>query len=104
MNNNIAYLCHQVYSLAQLYEISGDISQIARQGSGSACRSVYGGFVAWISGVKADGTDSIAKQLVPANHWPEMRVLILVVSILLTCPPTCSSHQQLCMNEHRSKF
>jgi len=70
-----------VYSLAKLYGIEGDISTIARQGSGSACRSVYGGFVEWIAGSLPDGSDSIARQIVPANHWPEMRVLILVVSI-----------------------
>jgi len=71
-----------VYSLAQLYGIEGDISAIARQGSGSACRSVDGGFVAWIAGTQADGTDSIAKPIVDVNHWPEMKVLILVVSLI----------------------
>jgi len=69
-----------VYSLATLYQIDGDISAIARRGSGSACRSIYGGFVQWIAGKNPNGTDSIAKQIVPASHWPEMRVLILVVS------------------------
>ena len=28
------------------------LSQIARQGSGSACRSIYGGFVEWQKGEK----------------------------------------------------
>jgi len=69
----------KVYSLAQLYGIEGDISSIARTGSGSACRSIEGGFVQWISGNKVDGTDSVAQQIVDANHWPNMRVLILVV-------------------------
>lgn len=35
-----------------------------RQGSGSACRSIYGGFVAWEKGEKSDGTDSIAVQVI----------------------------------------
>lgn len=31
-------------------------------------------------GTKPTGEDSIAKQIAPASHWPEMRVLILVVN------------------------
>lgn len=38
------YAC-LVSALAFLYDIQGDISSIARRGSGSACRSVYGGWV-----------------------------------------------------------
>jgi diphosphomevalonate decarboxylase len=73
-----------VYTLAQLYGIKeqypGELSQIARQGSGSACRSLYGGWVKWEAGVKADGSDSIAVQVAPEEAWPEMEILILVVS------------------------
>ena len=39
--------------LAQrLFELEGDISALARRGSGSACRSVLGGFVRWHMGKK----------------------------------------------------
>jgi diphosphomevalonate decarboxylase len=31
-------------------------------------------------GERADGSDSIAKQVAPASHWPQMRVLILVAN------------------------
>ena len=31
-------------------------------------------------GSEPNGADSIAKQIVPASHWPEMRILILVVN------------------------
>jgi len=45
-----------------------------------------GGFVRWYMGSDKYGTDSLAKQIVPASHWPEMRILVLVVSnILFTC-------------------
>ncbi|KAI8790940.1 diphosphomevalonate decarboxylase [Biomphalaria glabrata] len=73
------YAC-LVYSLAKLYGVQGEISDIARQGSGSACRSIYGGYVAWEKGKADDGTDSYAVQIAPETHWPEMRALILVVS------------------------
>lgn len=74
------YAC-LVYSLAELYGLSKqEISDIARMGSGSACRSIYGGFVQWQTGVKYDGTDSIAVQIAPASHWPDLYVLILVVN------------------------
>ncbi|XP_038662382.1 diphosphomevalonate decarboxylase [Scyliorhinus canicula] len=73
------YAC-LVYTLAKLHGLEGELSEIARQGSGSACRSMYGGFVQWIMGEKEDGSDSIAQQIEPETHWPELCVLILVVS------------------------
>ena len=39
-----------------------------------------GGYVAWREGTKEDGSDSLAEEVAPASHWPEMRALILVVS------------------------
>ncbi|GLH07016.1 Diphosphomevalonate decarboxylase, partial [Gryllus bimaculatus] len=73
------YAC-LVATLAQLYGVSGDMSAIARQGSGSACRSMLGGFVRWHKGVEESGSDSVATQIAPASHWPELRILVLVVS------------------------
>lgn len=67
-------------TLATLYGVQGDLSKIARMGSGSACRSMYGGWVKWDMGARDDGEDSIAVQVADENHWPEMRVLILVIS------------------------
>lgn len=70
-----------MYTLAALYGIENEeLSAVARLGSGSACRSIYGGFVHWIKGEKDDGTDSRAVQLASHEHWPEMRVIILVVN------------------------
>lgn len=72
-----------VRAVANLYELPQsprELSRIARQGSGSACRSLMGGYVAWRTGELADGSDSLAEEVAPASHWPEMRALVLVVS------------------------
>lgn len=61
--------------------MEGELSGIARQGSGSACRSMYGGFVQWIMGEQDDGKDSVAQQVEPETHWPELRILVLVVGL-----------------------
>ncbi|KAF8916544.1 diphosphomevalonate decarboxylase, partial [Dissophora ornata] len=76
------YAC-LVYTLSHLFQLpldASDLSKIARQGSGSACRSLFGGFVAWEMGEKADGSDSKAVQIAPETHWPDLQALICVVS------------------------
>lgn len=55
-------------------------SVLARRGSGSACRSIEGGFVRWNRGRRADGKDSFAEQLFDEGHWPELRMLVGMVS------------------------
>jgi len=82
--SSAAGLACLVTVLAKLYCVKetfpGQLSSIARQGSGSASRSLYGGFVKWQKGSKKDGSDSIAIQVADEKHWPEMRAVILVVS------------------------
>ncbi|KAM6353015.1 diphosphomevalonate decarboxylase isoform 2-T2 [Alca torda] len=70
----------EVSALARLYGVEGELSEVARRGSGSACRSMLGGFVQWQRGERPDGRDSLAHQVAPETHWPELRVLVLVVS------------------------
>jgi len=55
-----------------------DLSRLTRQGSGSACRSIYGGFVEWQQGKELDGSDSFAVQLERENYW-DIRVAAVVL-------------------------
>lgn len=55
-------------------------SILARRGSGSASRSIEGGFVRWNRGQRADGKDSFGEQLFDEAHWPDLRLLVGMVS------------------------
>lgn len=86
-----------VQAIANLYELPdspSELSLIARQGSGSACRSLFGGYVAWRMGDKKDGSDSMADLVAPASHWPNMRALILVASAAKKGVSSTSGMQQ----------
>ncbi|CAM9375032.1 unnamed protein product [Ascophyllum nodosum] len=82
--SSAAGLACLTFSLSKLFNAEesypGELSAIARQGSGSACRSLYGGFVKWEKGQREDARDSIAVQVADEHHWPEMRAFILVAS------------------------
>lgn len=57
-----------------------ELSIIARQGSGSSCRSIFGGMVVWKKGEREDGKDSYAEQVFNKNYWPEVLDSVLIVS------------------------
>ncbi|MCF6225807.1 MAG: diphosphomevalonate decarboxylase [Xanthomonadales bacterium] len=52
---------------------------LARQASGSAGRSLFGGYVIQHCGQQNDGSDSYAEPLFPAKHWP-LEVVIAITS------------------------
>lgn len=54
-----------------------ELSILARFGSGSACRSVPGGFTEWEAGTCSE--DSFARQIAPPEHW-DLRDVIAIVS------------------------
>lgn len=47
-----------------------ELSILARRGSGSAARSIFGGFVEMHAGRAVDGSDSYAEPLLPGDAWP----------------------------------
>jgi diphosphomevalonate decarboxylase len=63
------------------------LSRLARRGSGSACRSIPGGFVEWKPG-KGD-EDSYAFPIAPADHWP----LVDCIAIVSAAPKETGSTQ-----------
>jgi len=54
-----------------------ELSVLARRGSGSAARSIVGGFAFWHEGSAEDGSDSYAEELAPQDHW-DLRCVVLV--------------------------
>lgn len=56
-----------------------ELSLMARQGSGSASRSIYGGFVEWEKGELADGSDCYAVPILAQDAW-DLRVLSVEVT------------------------
>ena len=56
-----------------------ELSMLARRGSGSATRSVEGGFVEWHRGEKDDGSDSFGEQIVPEDYW-DFRMIACITS------------------------
>lgn len=56
-----------------------ELSMLARRGSGSAARSIFGGFVEMAAGARDDGDDAVATPLLNASAWP-LRVVVAITS------------------------
>jgi diphosphomevalonate decarboxylase len=64
-----------------------ELSALARMGSGSASRSLWGGWVEWQMGTEPDGSDSHGTPLAPQSHWD----ICVVVALVSTAPKAVSS-------------
>lgn len=75
----LSYALIHLYDLRSKYPMNSVLSSIARLGSGSACRSLLGGFVEWEAGSCPNGSDCIIKQLAPSS-WMPTNILIITFS------------------------
>jgi len=71
------------------------LSALAREGSGSAARSIFGGFTVWEAGEPA------AREFLPPDWWPELRVVVLP---LATGPKGVSSRDGMNRTRDTSPF
>ncbi|QDG53262.1 diphosphomevalonate decarboxylase [Persicimonas caeni] len=56
-----------------------ELSALARRGSGSAARSIFGGFAEMRAGTREDGQDAYAEPICGADHW-DLRCVIAVTA------------------------
>jgi diphosphomevalonate decarboxylase len=77
-----------------------ELSVLARIGSGSAARSVWGGFVEMLKGEAADGSDAYAQPLFEPSHWP----LEGFVAVTQETPKETASTQGMAHSKGLSAF
>jgi diphosphomevalonate decarboxylase len=55
---------------------SSELASLARMGSGSAARSIFGGFVRLDRGSAPDGSDCVTRPIAEGDHWPLSLVVV----------------------------
>ena len=68
-----------------------ELSVLARRGSGSAARSIFGGLVEMQAGTREDGSDAYARPLPEGDAWP----LRLVVAVTAEGPKAIGSTEAM---------
>lgn len=74
---------------------ASELAPLARIGSGSACRSLLGGFVEW----QPEGRTAVS-QIAPPDHWP----LSVVVAVVREEPKRTSSREGMARTRASSPF
>ena len=74
--STFAALARAITAAAGIEVDDGELAEVARLGSGSACRSVHGGFVEW----RPQGAGSIVEPIASKSHWERLRIVIAVTS------------------------
>lgn len=98
--SGIAALTVAAAGAAGLELTERELSIIARRGSASAARSIFGGFVELHTGTARDGSDSFAEPLMAASDWP----LNVVVAITQLTPKATSSTEGMLATSGSSPF
>ncbi len=65
---------------AGLHLSSAEVSELARRGSGSAARSIFGGFVEMSVGIRPDGGDAVAQPLLDPKAW-DVRLCVAITAV-----------------------
>ena len=73
-SSGLAALVAACFSEARIGVSERTLSRVARIGSGSASRAVFGGFTSFPRG------SQWARQVAPAEHWPTFRVVVARIS------------------------
>jgi diphosphomevalonate decarboxylase len=77
-----------------------ELSIVARRGSGSAARSIFGGYVEMHLGARDDGSDSYAEQLYDGSHWP----LEVIVAVTARGPKAVGSAAGMSLSAESSPY
>lgn len=73
--STFAALAKAAVAAARIEIDASELAAVARLGSGSACRSVYGGFVEW----RPEGGGSVVEPVAAKDHWA-LKILVAVTS------------------------
>ena len=78
--SGFAALARAASAAAELRLGRKELSIIARQGSGSACRSIYDGWVEWVAGRAGCSNSSYSMRIAPANRFAVCDVIAIISS------------------------